>query len=1138
MQKYRFQILLAAAVAAAAPNMALGAACLENSSPGRICTANDFETVSEELISGPSSCVDGEIIPGDLVMRIGLLGNRNSTYDIGFFIGDADNSPINGESCTFDSLDRIEPVDGIFDGLSGNGPYRNLEGNACGDANKSDRVIYKDITLSNVLCQDLNNDGTLDVAYAITWKQNSSACDDASDPANFSLSTSSKCIDTIGDIGEVPVVPPNPEIPVIRVQKTAEPLVISPGEDVDYTINVVNEGPITVFIDTLVDDKFGDLNGAGSCNMPQEIASGEIYTCSFNAFPSGTAPGVHLNTVTASGTGDGKPVSDMGRALVNFTEVAKGAIGYLVWNDLNADGIKQENEEGIAGVTIELYEERIPTPTIAVTNESGFYAFTDLGGGIYNVVAVEDSSGPLDNLVRTTADNPLEVVLKPGQVNTFANFGYVRAEMTVSKAVSPQVVFAPGGLVTYTVEVQNSGVIAWELTELVDDKFGDLIDQGDCALPATPLAPGDIYSCEFDRQIDGNPGENHTNTVQAAAKDLVEGYFIYGADDAVVGIEDPVNGSLGNLVWLDENANGVLDEGEVGLNQVTIDLSYDADSDGNYETPVATDTTINNGEYGFIGLPAGNYRVTVTDTNQILKDRFLTTPPEPLDLILAPGEYYDSADFGYADIPKPAIQVIKIPSEFIVKSPSAEVTYSIIVLNIGDTAVTLDQLIDSRFGDLNGLGTCELGVSITKRQTYKCRFTETISGEPLEIHRNTVSARATDANNNITFDSGPAAVLFLAPSSAAIGDQVWEDLNADGVFDAGEPGIKNVTVDLYQAGTRLATTSTDASGKYDFTALAAGNYQVVVSDTTGALDGFILTGGAEPLDVNLETGEIFNDADFGYAAAAIEVVKIGNRRALLGSSGEVIYTITTRNSSYVNVTLTGLDDDRFGDLNGQGNCALPVAISARSSVACQFTQIITGSPGSVHTNIVTATAVDDENNVVDSKSSFSVDFVPINFGASGYLVWDDENGNGQRESSEPGIGNVTVELQLDEDNNGRYEKRTATAVTNSNGYYVFVPVPTGNWRIEVTDEYAVLTDKMLTGGTNPNAFSLTSGQIYQNANFGYFVDPTEPPIDPPPIDPPDTEIQNIPVTPQWILGLIILGALGLGLNARRRIERR
>ena len=31
-----------------------------------------------------------------------------------------------------------------------------------------------------------------------------------------------------------------------------------------------------------------------------------------------------------------------------------------------------------------------------------------------------------------------------------------------------------------------------------------------------------------------------------------------------------------------------------------------------------------------------------------------------------------------------------------------------------------------------------------------------------------------------------------------IGDLVWEDLNADGVKDAGEPGIAGVTLDLYR----------------------------------------------------------------------------------------------------------------------------------------------------------------------------------------------------------------------------------------------------------------------------------------------------------------------------------------------------
>ncbi|MEH6587316.1 MAG: SdrD B-like domain-containing protein [Halioglobus sp.] len=1114
------------------------AACLENSSPGKICTANDFETVSEELVTGPASCVDGEIIPGDVVIRIGLLGNRTSTYDIGFFIGDADNSPINGESCTFDSLDRIEPGDGAFNGLSGNGPYRNLDSNSCGDADKDDGAIYKDITLNNVLCQDSNNDGNLDVAYAITWKQNTGACDDPTNPDNFGLATTSKCINNIGDIGEIPVLPPNPDIPSIRVEKIAEPLVISPGESVDYTINVVNDGPVLVTLDSLVDDRFGDLDGQGSCQVPQKIAPEQIYTCSFNAAPTGGVGSLHINIVTGSGTGDGQPVTDDGRAIVDIVDPAEGAIGYLVWNDLDADGIKQENEQGIEGATVFLYEERIPSPVqTTTTNEDGAYAFRGLTGGIYLVLVEEAEPGPLSNLVRTTAANPINVSLAPGEVFTFANFGYVRAEIQVAKTPDPQVVFAPGGPVNYTVEVKNSGVVAVELTDLADDKFGNLFDEGDCIAPATPLEPGDVYSCLFTQQINGAAGDTHTNTVQAAAQDQVEGYQVYGADDAKVAILDPANGSIGDLVWLDINANGQLDEGEGGLDDVTLELSFDSNNDGSYETVISTDTTVNSGQYGFIGLSAGSYRVTVTDSNKILQDRFLTTPPEPRDIILSVGAVDNTADFGYANIPKPKIRVVKIPSDFIVESPSADVTYNIFVFNIGDTVVTIDQLIDSRFGELDGKGTCVVGERLTQRQVYRCRFTETITGEPRDIHRNRVTAIASDAIDNIAFDSGPAAVLFIAPDDAAIGDQVWEDLNADGVFDAGEPGLGNVSIDLYSGDVLEGSTTTDASGKYVFSGLAAGNFQVRVTDTANVLAGRVLTGGTEPVDVSLAVSEIYADADFGYASAAIEVVKQGNRVVLLEPDGNVTYTITTRNIGYLNVTLTSLLDDRFGDLAGQGSCSLPVAIPARSSVACEFTRAISGAQGDTHTNTVTAGAVDGENNPLEARDYFTVTFVGINFGASGYLVWDDENGNGLRESSEPGIAGVSLNLELDEDNNGSFERLAASAVTSANGYYAFIPVPTGNWRIRVTDSYGVLEGKTLTGGTNPNSFSLDAGQIYRDANFGYFYDDGVPPIDPPPIDPPEVTVEDIPTTPSWVLWCLILGALGLGLYEHRRRER-
>src|SRR5207249_3954319 len=62
----------------------------------------------------------------------------------------------------------------------------------------------------------------------------------------------------------------------------------------------------------------------------------------------------------------------------------------------------------------------------------------------------------------------------------------------------------------------------------------------------------------------------------------------------------------------------------------------------------------------------------------------------------------------------------------------------------------------------------------------------------------------------------------------AIGDFVWSDLNANGIQDAGEPGIAGVTVTLNgPGGTR--TTTTDANGLYQFTNLSAGTYTVTVA---------------------------------------------------------------------------------------------------------------------------------------------------------------------------------------------------------------------------------------------------------------------------------------------------------------------
>ncbi len=70
-------------------------------------------------------------------------------------------------------------------------------------------------------------------------------------------------------------------------------------------------------------------------------------------------------------------------------------------------------------------------------------------------------------------------------------------------------------------------------------------------------------------------------------------------------------------------------------------------------------------------------------------------------------------------------------------------------------------------------------------------------------------------------------VSFSCPTTASLGDFVFEDYNRNGVQDAGEPGIPNATVVLKDGGgITIGTTTTDANGIYSFTNLAPGTYSV------------------------------------------------------------------------------------------------------------------------------------------------------------------------------------------------------------------------------------------------------------------------------------------------------------------------
>jgi hypothetical protein len=103
----------------------------------------------------------------------------------------------------------------------------------------------------------------------------------------------------------------------------------------------------------------------------------------------------------------------------------------------------------------------------------------------------------------------------------------------------------------------------------------------------------------------------------------------------------------------------------------------------------------------------------------------------------------------------------------------------------------------------------------------------------------TVCTDLVSGEQDPTWDAG-----LFRPEPAAIGDFVWNDVNASGIQDLGEPGIENVPVSLYSCGpdgvsgtfddTLLAATSTNADGFYLFEGLnAPGNYFVKFDAPTG-----------------------------------------------------------------------------------------------------------------------------------------------------------------------------------------------------------------------------------------------------------------------------------------------------------------
>ena len=161
--------------------------------------------------------------------------------------------------------------------------------------------------------------------------------------------------------------------------------------------------------------------------------------------------------------------------------------------------------------------------------------------------------------------------------------------------------------------------------------------------------------------------------------------------------------------------------------------------------------------------------------------------------------------------------------------------------------------------------------------------------------------------------------------------------------------------------------------------LAAG--QILRCSFTETLSG--LEGGSETDTVtaagagaeSLETVFGFDQArvDFVADPLAISVTKTPDKRTTY-PGGEVEFTVVMGNTNTYAVEAIALADSEFGDLNGQGSCAVPFTLNANSEQTCTFSGPVTANAfPRAHINTVTLTTRAAGQNAASGRNIQAMD---------------------------------------------------------------------------------------------------------------------------------------------------------------------
>jgi hypothetical protein len=345
----------------------------------------------------------------------------------------------------------------------------------------------------------------------------------------------------------------------------------------------------------------------------------------------------------------------------------------------------------------------------------------------------------------------------------------------------------------------------------------------------------------------------------------------------------------------------------------------------------------------------------------------------------------------------PTIAITKAASPASLPVPGGTFTFSVVVTNTSNEALTIRTLTDNIYGDITTLpgSTCNTAIGTVLApspgpgNTYSCHFQGDFRGPSGASQTDTVTVTATDTRGNTVHASANATVTItpVPPSITTTKSAAPPSLQEPGgtftfsysVTNTGPEAVTitsivdNVYGDLNGRGTcavgaRLAPNG----GTYSctFTGSFFGNAGAAQTDTittTGRNDR-----GQEVVSKASATVTITN------VPPSIQIIKTPDPTSRPEPGGTFRFTVTVTNTSFEPITTTSLVDNIYGDLNGRGSCAIGVVLAANGgSYSCAFDGDFFGKAGDRQTDTVTVVAVDNDNSTVTAKASATVTITPL-----------------------------------------------------------------------------------------------------------------------------------------------------------------